>query len=97
MVELKQQQQTNPEEAEPLTQREICSEVLGKKLGYFRGLGNRPHPTSTRGIDTSEADRLYGIISSQKSRLDSQDVELKEQKKNIDQLESKLSQFESMM
>ena len=35
MVELQQQQQTNPEEAEPLTQREICSEVLGKKSGYF--------------------------------------------------------------
>ncbi|KAH9660263.1 class V chitinase [Citrus sinensis] len=43
---------------------------------YFRGLGNRPRPTSNHGVDTSEADRLHGIIYSQQSRLDSQDVEL---------------------
>ncbi|KAK9206483.1 hypothetical protein WN943_016759 [Citrus x changshan-huyou] len=89
MVEIQQQQQqTDPEEAKPLTQREICIEVLGKKSGYFRGLGNGPRPTSNHGVDTSEADRLHGIISSQQSRLDSQDV---------DQLESRLSQFEGMM
>ncbi|KAK9217935.1 hypothetical protein WN943_006567 [Citrus x changshan-huyou] len=97
MVEIQQQQQTDPEEAKPLTQREICIEVLGKKSGYFRGLGNGPRPTSNHGVDTSEADRLHGIISSQQSRLDSQDVELQEQKKTIDQLESRLSQFEGMM
>ncbi|KAK9184145.1 hypothetical protein WN943_024491 [Citrus x changshan-huyou] len=57
----------------------------------------RTTPNFNRGIDTSEADRLHGIISSQQSRLDSQDVELKEQKKTIDQLESRLSQFEGMM
>ncbi|KAK9214616.1 hypothetical protein WN944_006609 [Citrus x changshan-huyou] len=97
MIEIQQQQQINPEEAEPLTQREICIKVLGKKSGYFRGLGNGPRPTSTHGVDTSEADRLHGIISSQQSRLDSQDVELQEQKKIIDQLESRLSEFEGMM
>ncbi|KAH9725523.1 Jasmonate O-methyltransferase [Citrus sinensis] len=94
MVEIQQQQQIDPQEAKPLTQREICIEVLGKKSGYFRGLGNGPRPTSNHGVDTSEADRLHGIISSQQSRLDSQDVELQEQKKTIDQLESRLSQFE---
>ncbi|GAY60825.1 hypothetical protein CUMW_205140, partial [Citrus unshiu] len=67
---------------------------LNHKSSYFRGLGNGPHPTSNHGIDTSEVDRLHGIISSQQSRLDSQDVELQEQKKTIDQLESRLSQFE---
>ncbi|KAH9725524.1 Jasmonate O-methyltransferase [Citrus sinensis] len=92
--EIQQQQQIDPQEAKPLTQREICIEVLGKKSGYFRGLGNGPRPTSNHGVDTSEADRLHGIISSQQSRLDSQDVELQEQKKTIDQLESRLSQFE---
>ena len=97
MVEIQQQQQIDPQEAKPLTQREICIEVLGKKSGYFRGLGNGPRPTSNHGVDTSEADRLHGIISSQQSRLDSQDVELQEQKKTIDQLESRLSQFEGMM
>ena len=71
--------------------------MLGKKSGYFRELGNGPRPTSNHGFDTSEVDRLHGIISSQQSRLDSQDVELQEQKKTIDQLESKLSQFEGMM
>ncbi|KAK9185767.1 hypothetical protein WN943_026126 [Citrus x changshan-huyou] len=71
--------------------------LLGKKSGYFRGLGNGPRPTSNHGVDTSEADRLHGIIYSQQSRLDSQDVELQEQKKTIDQLESGLSQFEGMM
>ncbi|KAL9408182.1 hypothetical protein AB3S75_046685 [Citrus x aurantiifolia] len=97
MVEIQQQQQTDPEEAKPLTQREICIEVLVKKLGYFRGLGNGPRPTSNHGVDTFEANRLHGIISSQQSRLDSQDVELQEKKKTIDQLESGLSQFECMM
>ncbi|KAK9214126.1 hypothetical protein WN944_006114 [Citrus x changshan-huyou] len=70
---------------------------FSKTKGYFRGLGNGPRPTSNHGVDTSEADRLHGIISSQQSRLDSQDVELQEQKKTIDQLESRLSQFEGMM
>ena len=97
MVEIQQQQQIDPQEAKPLTQRDICIEVLGKKSGYFRGLGNGPRPTSNHGVDTSKADRLHGIISSQQSRLDSQDVELQQQKKTIDQLESRLSQFEGMM
>ena len=97
MIQIQPQQQTDPEEAKPLTQREICIEVLGKKSGYFRGLGNGPRPTSNHGVDTSEADRLHGIISLQQSRLDSQDVELQEQKKIIDQLDSRLSKFEGMM
>ncbi|KAL9451356.1 hypothetical protein AB3S75_013006 [Citrus x aurantiifolia] len=97
MVELQQEQQTDPEEAKPPTQRETCIELLGKESGYFRGLGNEPCPTSTYGVDTSEADRLHGVISSQQSRLDSQDVELQEQKKTIDQLGSRLSQFEGIM
>ena len=68
-----------------------------KEIRLFSRTGNGPRPTSNHGVDTSEADRLHGIISSQQSRLDSQDVELQEQKKTIDQLESKLSQFEGMM
>ena len=63
----------------------------------FSRTWQRTMPNFNHGIDTSEADRLHGIISSQQSRLDSQDVELKEQKKTIDQLESRLSQFEGMI
>ncbi|KAK9176838.1 hypothetical protein WN944_028857 [Citrus x changshan-huyou] len=68
-----------------------------KEIRLFLRTWQRTTPNFNRGIDTSEADRLHGIISSQQSRLDSQDVELKEQKKTIDQLESRLSQFEGMM
>ena len=53
MVDL--QSQPVSEGSEPLTQDEICETVLGRRLGYSKGLGWGPKPRSRTAASSSSS------------------------------------------
>ncbi|KAA0033931.1 CACTA en-spm transposon protein [Cucumis melo var. makuwa] len=53
MLEL--QSQPTPEDSHPLSEDEICDQVLGRRPGYSKGLGWRPKPKARRTASASSS------------------------------------------
>ena len=95
------QKQKEPiEEGEvPLTEQQICEQVLGKEYGYIRGRGHGPKPnrrayssasSSTRHV-VEELASTKEIVATQQTQIEAQQSQLEAQQKKIDWLQSVVS------
>lgn len=92
MLELRAKYQ---EEGVPMTDGEICMEVLGKKSGYVRGLGPGPKPPSslsgkTSNAELDEARKRADEAEKQTSKLteEMENMKAKQAEMNAKQLET---------
>ncbi|KAA0025195.1 CACTA en-spm transposon protein [Cucumis melo var. makuwa] len=67
MLEL--QSQPIPEGSQPLSEDEICDQVLGRQPGYSKGLDWRPKPKARRTMSASMQDRNHQVLASQVERM----------------------------
>ena len=88
MLEL--QKKSMVEDGEPLTEVDICVQVLGSRSGYIKGLGHgpRPPPSSSRSRHTKSHREieLENELKVTRELIQSQETRIQHQQSQIDQL-----------
>ena len=96
---LEKQKEPIEEGEVPLTEQQICEQVLGKAYGYIRGRGHGPKPnrrayssasSSTQHV-VEELASTKEIVATQQAQIEAQQSQLEAQQKKIDWLQSVVS------
>lgn len=87
----------------PMTEQEICAQVLGTRYGYIPGRGHGPKPKSRRDVSENQSSQLQEeltntktLLETQQSQIETQQSQIEAQRKEIEWLKTMVQQIIQM-
>nr|CAD1818621.1 unnamed protein product [Ananas comosus var. bracteatus] len=85
-----QSQPPSDENEVPMTEQEICAQVLGTRYGYIPGRGHGPKPKSRREVSENQSSQLQEELINTKTVLETQQSQIETQQSQIETQQSQI-------
>nr|CAD1824794.1 unnamed protein product [Ananas comosus var. bracteatus] len=92
-----QSQPLSDENEVPMTEQEICTQVLGTRYGYIPGRGYGPKPKSRREVSENQSSQLQEELTNTKTLLETQQSQIETQQSQIETQRKEIGWLKTMV